>query len=326
MDYGKLLSRAWNIVWNHKFMIVLGFLAALGAGGGGTNFNFNLGGRDLDLPPGAAQEVERMLTDVSRFLPIIIGGGCLLLLLGLILWLVRLVAQAGMIDAAARLDAGEKMNFGRAFSAGTAKLLPMAGLTLVLYAVFVILAIVTLIAVFFTVGAAVAGALAGTEPEWEALLGGFSLAALCIGLLVCLSVPLYVIVSVIYPFAQRGLVLQDLGVMAAISHGWNVIRSNLGDVLLLIVLFVFLQLVVGVLAALVIMPLAFVVMAPVIFNMLASGTVGVGSVLTLIGGGICLGILGAIINAILVAFRSTTVTLAYQEFLLRAEPPKAALT
>ena len=44
MDYGQLLSRAWNIIWEHKFLILLGVLVALGsAGGGGSNANFSTG-------------------------------------------------------------------------------------------------------------------------------------------------------------------------------------------------------------------------------------------------------------------------------------------
>jgi hypothetical protein len=319
MDYGKLLSRAWTIVWNHKFMIVLGFLAALGAGGPSLNFNFGSG--DFDLPPDLARSIERLLEQMA---PLLIGVGCLVVLLGLVFWLIRLVARAGMIDAAARLDTGEKVTFGQAFGAGTTKLLPMVGLNLVLYGAFVILAIVAIIGIFATVGAAILGTLGG-EADLEALVGGFSLVALCISLLACLSVPFYLIVSVIYPFAQRGLVLQKLGVMAAIGHGWSVIKRNLSDVLLLIVLFVFLQIVVSTLAALVLIPVGLVVLVPVVMNVLATGTMGVGGVLTLLGGGICLGVLGAIVNAILVAFRSTTVTLAYQEFLLRGELPKAVL-
>lgn len=35
MDYGKLVSRAWDIVWKHKFLIILGVLVVLGSANGG---------------------------------------------------------------------------------------------------------------------------------------------------------------------------------------------------------------------------------------------------------------------------------------------------
>jgi hypothetical protein len=33
MDYKRLLSRAWYLLWEHKFMILLGDLVALGNSG-----------------------------------------------------------------------------------------------------------------------------------------------------------------------------------------------------------------------------------------------------------------------------------------------------
>ena len=42
MDFGKVLSRAWEITWRWKVLWVLGFLAALGQGtGGGSGPQFS---------------------------------------------------------------------------------------------------------------------------------------------------------------------------------------------------------------------------------------------------------------------------------------------
>ena len=35
MDYGRVLTRAWEITWRWKILWILGFLAALGSGSGG---------------------------------------------------------------------------------------------------------------------------------------------------------------------------------------------------------------------------------------------------------------------------------------------------
>ena len=48
MDYGRILNRAWHIVWEHKFLIILGVLVALGSGLGsstssGTNLQYTAG-------------------------------------------------------------------------------------------------------------------------------------------------------------------------------------------------------------------------------------------------------------------------------------------
>ena len=43
MDYGQLFRRGWEIVWQNKYLFVLGFLAALGAGGnGGSGINYDI--------------------------------------------------------------------------------------------------------------------------------------------------------------------------------------------------------------------------------------------------------------------------------------------
>ena len=46
MDYGKVLSRAWEITWRWKALWILGFLAALGRGGGGGNYSYRIDSSD----------------------------------------------------------------------------------------------------------------------------------------------------------------------------------------------------------------------------------------------------------------------------------------
>ena len=51
MDFGALLRRAWDLVWNYKWLVLLGVIIALGSGGGssspnipngsGSRYNFN---------------------------------------------------------------------------------------------------------------------------------------------------------------------------------------------------------------------------------------------------------------------------------------------
>lgn len=39
MDYGQLLRRTWNVVWAHKFLILLGVLVALRSVGSSSGIN-----------------------------------------------------------------------------------------------------------------------------------------------------------------------------------------------------------------------------------------------------------------------------------------------
>jgi hypothetical protein len=314
MDYGNLLSRAWTIVWNNKFMFVLGFLAALGGGGGGgSNFNFQMD--QNTLPPDIEQNIERLLAQYGWMLA---GIGCLLVFLGFLFWLVRLSAQAALIDTALRLEAGKKVSLGAAFTAGVARLDRFVGIHLLLYGPFILLGFIGLIASMVTAGAAVYAAILSPETaNVQALIGSMGIAFACIGLLACLLVPLWLVVTFIYPFAQRGAVLQNLGVTASIGHGWQIVKNNVGEVFILALLFVVLGFLVLAVAAVVLLPIAFLAAGSAIINAVASGAFGIGQAISLVMGGLCIGFIGAAVNSVLVAFRSTAVTLAYQEFVGR---------
>jgi hypothetical protein len=61
MNYGDLLSRAWKIVWNNKYMFLLGFLAAFGSGGNIPFNNFTYTFEGNNIPPDFAFHPETFL-------------------------------------------------------------------------------------------------------------------------------------------------------------------------------------------------------------------------------------------------------------------------
>ncbi|MCB9421853.1 MAG: hypothetical protein H6667_18780 [Ardenticatenaceae bacterium] len=317
MDFGSLLKRSWNIVWNNKFLFVLGFLAALGSGGtngnggGRGNFNYNFGPNDV--PAEILDQLQRFWTQYGA---LVIGLVCLGIIVSIILWLVRLVAQAGLISSVARIEAGEKVTFSEAFAAGVGKLGRVIGVNVVMYGPFTLFGILAGIAGLATAGAAIGSAVNGaSNADIEAMFGGIGIFWVCIGCIGCLIVPLVIFVTAIYPFAQRGAVLQDLGVIESIRHGWQVLKANTSDVILLIVLFIVLGIVFGLATVIVLLPFALVSLGPGLASlMMSGGSFDTGNILLLAGGGICIGLVGAAVNSIMVAFRSTAVTLAYQEF------------
>ena len=316
MDFGNLLKRSWDIVWNNKFMFVLGFLAALGSGGtgggGGGSGRYNFGPGDVP-----SEAIEQMRQFWAQYGALVIGLICAGIIIAVILWLVRLTAQTGMIEAVSRIEAGEKVTFGEAFSAGTAKLGRMVGVNAVMYGPFTLFGVLMGGLALAFVGAAIGSEISGASSvDVEALFGGFGVLGILFACLACLLVPLGIFVSAIYPFAQRGAVLQDLSVVDSIRHGWQVVKANASDVILLILLFIVLGIVFGFASLIILLPLALAALGPGIAAIaIGGGSVGVGEVALLAGGGICLGLVGAAIGSILTAFRSTAVTLAYQEFI-----------
>ena len=264
MDYGNLLKRAWHIVWNNKFMFVLGFLAALGSGGGsgsGGNSNFSSSGsNNFNLPPEFAANIERYW---AEFAGVVIALVCFFVILGIIFWLVSLVGQTGLISSAARIDAGEDVTLGEAFAEGTAKLGKMIGLNLVLYGPFMLFGLIAFGVIGALVGPAVFAEMAGSGGNMDSIAGAIGGFMVCFGILACLLVPLGILVNIIYPFAQRGLILQGHGVIDSIRHGWKVVRENAGDVVLLIILFLVIGFVFGIVAAIVLIPLALLIFVPI---------------------------------------------------------------
>ncbi len=336
MDYGNILRRSWDVIWNHKFMWILGFLAALGSGagggGGGNNANYALDGSEFEsMPfetmPEISENMEAVMAAVVAAGAIVAALLCILFIVGIIFWLVSLTAQAGMIDAAYRLDAGEKTTFGEAISAGWHKLGRMVGLNLVFFCIFFLFLIIGLVVMLMMglgIGASAAGA-SFSESDVGALIGGLGVGLIAlICCLTCVFLLAAIVVSVLYPFAQRAAVLEDKGVFASISRGWQVIKDNLSEVIILVLLFLVLGFVVGAVTFALFIPLAALSFVPMGIRLISGGAFEAMDIVLASGGILCMIVFGAAINAIYVAFRSTAVTLAYGEFTSKVPAAKLA--
>lgn len=316
MDYGKLFRRSWEIVWQNKYLFVLGFLAALGgnSSGSGNNVNYRM---PSPSSPGGAPFPSDFLVEFTNFWGeyggIILGLICFFFMLGIVFWLIRLTAQGGLIESVDRIEAGEKMSFASAFSAGVGRIWGLAGLSLLLNAPFFIFGMIFLGAFFFAFLIPLVQS-GGTISEGVG--GVFSFLAICGGLLTCVLVPLGLVVLIVQPFAQRGLILKQLGVVESVRHGWQVVRNNIGDVILLGIAFLVFGFLFGLVTLVLTLPFAFLAAGPFLLDAIQGNeiTFGLTEVVSLAFGGVCLVFVSAAVNSILTAYRSTTVTLAYQQF------------
>lgn len=304
MDYGAIISRAWRITWNNKFLWVLGFLAALGSVGSNSGYRSSVQSGSDEFSP------EQIIGIASLVIAVI----CFALLLGLVIWLVSLVSRGGLISAAARLDAGESVTLGEAFGAGTNAIGRLVGVTIMLYAPFIL---VGLLAFFLAiVGGGVAAFGAMEADNLDLLFQRMGVVAIVFVCLACLLIPFVLLINLIHPFALRGTMLQQLGVVDSIRHGWRILRDNFGDILLLAILFFVINLVFGFAIAIVMLPLALVALAPM-FAAGQFGSLGAMEVIWMVGSGLCLGLFGAALQSILTTWQSTSFTLAYLEFVDR---------
>jgi hypothetical protein len=315
MEYSNIIKRGWNYTWNNKFLWVLGFLAALGSGSGFGSSNFSTG-------PGDPQSMEALAPfmtpeGIAAMTTGLIAVGCVAFIIGILLWLVSLIARGGLINAVAELESGvdsamqpTKPTFGSAFRAGWRRVARLAFMTILLFVVPIILFVVLVIA--FLVPAFTLAIGSGGDESMSAIgsvLAGLGLVAFC---MICLLVPLTIVLSFIYPFAFRGIVLGGLGVMDSIRHGWRVLRDNLGQILVLGLIFLAINILVWVVVAAIAAPIGFLVGVPLFrtglsdLSVLQWVTIGLGTVVGLV--------IFGLISAIFTAWQSSTFTLAYLQW------------
>jgi hypothetical protein len=317
MDYGSVIRRGFDIAWNNKYLWVLGFLAALTGANGSYNSSYSTGaGPRIDLTPG---QVAAIGAGLLAFI-------CLALLIGIVLWFVSLASRGGIIQAAANAEAGETMTLRTAFRAGWNKVWSLAGLTILLYGLFIVGIIVLVIAAVAGGGLALFAGSPG-ENEMGALMAGLGTLAFCLLALLCLLIPIYLVVSLIYPFAFRGLVLRNLRVTDAIRHGWRVLLDNLGPILILAFLFFIINIVVWVITGIILAPLGIVLLGPLgdlFTGEVASGAGGVARSIIAVAGLLAMLVIAAVIAAFLVVWQSATFTVAYLRFMEKGPLEKVA--
>lgn len=242
MDYGELLGRAWKIVWEHKFLILLGVLVALGSsrgGGGGGAGNVQLPSREGDFDFRMPEwDIPELLDDLALPALVILVAAVLVSLavaVSIALWIVATIARGGLIAGVSAIDDGGSSSFGEAWNAGWRKGWRLLGIG-------VLPAIPGLILLLAGLGAVgVFAGFYGLLGERPSLAPGAGLVAVLVAL-ACVLVPIVLVLSLLQAFANRACMLEDLGVMGAYRRGLGVLGQNLGSALILFLL----QIVIGV--------------------------------------------------------------------------------
>jgi hypothetical protein len=211
MDFGKVLTRSWEIIWKNKVLWIFGILAS--CSGGGANFssgiNWHMDNRQIENFPIEMQlwsrDAERFFTEGGTAL--IIGLICAALIIGLIFWVVGIFGKVGLLKGILRAEAGRPLSFGTLASEAWGLLGSALGLNLVLILI-PIAALIVLAVLAIPIG----------------------LVTLGIGLIcmLCFLVPLGVAYGVFSQLANVALVRDQQGVGSAISRAWDLLRSKLG--------------------------------------------------------------------------------------------------
>ncbi|MFT5194645.1 MAG: hypothetical protein ACI9EW_002136 [Cellvibrionaceae bacterium] len=322
MDFGNIFKRGFLHTWNNKFLYVLGFLAALGGSSGGGSFNSGSSGNfnPTGIGSGSGGDIEEAFkefgdqlgfdpTNIGAMVTSIIGAvmavACILIIIKIVLWFVRLIAEAGMIQAVADLESGVKTNFKKAFSDGRPFMMKFFMVSLILF----ILPLLVVFLAFVVAGIGLVPLINGGSEISPAI----SLIAIPIVCLMCLLVPYGLITSLVYPIAQRGIVFKGMDAMESLKYGWELLKEKTSDILILALLFTVMGFVVGIVSAIAAVPILLGTGWPVIAAFM-NGDVPSGGAFAFLGVGIFLMIIiGSLVNAVFVSFRSSAFTLAYLE-------------
>jgi hypothetical protein len=267
MDFGKVLTRSWEIIWKFKALWIFGILASCGANFNfGGNFNYRMGGRDLgNLPPNFQRFFENMERGFSQFfneqnIGWIIAIICIAILIGILFWVIGVFGKVGLIKGVTNAEKGAKSMGFRDLSGETWAYLGKALLLTIILFILPFLAVLVL----FITGAAIAAATLG-------------IGLICLIPLACLLIPIFLLYAVYTEMAMISLVNEDTTVGEALSRGWEVFRSNLGNLIGMgLILFVG-----GLLVGLVlIIPMA-AIAAPALFGVFSQDPNALGSGLTI---------------------------------------------
>jgi hypothetical protein len=302
MDYGKILSRAWQITWRWKILWILGFLASIGQGFGSSGSSYQTRGDEWGGPR-IPEEAWVVIAAV----------GCLALLLGIALWVLSLIARGGLVTGVQQVEDEDATTLGAAWRAGVGRFWTLLGISILTG----LPAFIAIVAGILLLGLLIFGTIAAIDAAAE--VGGFlggTASVLCGGVVCCGGILLAIVLEQIRVYAERAVMLEGLGAIDSLKRGWQVLKDNLGPTIILWLIFLVIGLVVGaVLAA------PFVALMLPFLAAMGGGDPSAWVLIPVCLGGLLWLIVTAVIGSIVQTFTSATWTLAYRQFTGAVLPP-----
>lgn len=292
---GEVLTRSWQIVWKFKVLWIFGILASCGSGGGGgggsgNGFDFGNG----NVPP-QMREFVRAMEQVGAWLENNLWIIAVAVLLLCVIWIVIIflstLGQIGVIKGAQMADEGaETLGFGEVWRASLPYFWRVLGLSLAFgLAVFLLVLLMLL-------------------PVIALSIVTLGIGALCIIPLLCVFIPLMWALGVVINQATIAIVTEDRGILDAVQRSWSVVRSNIGQYLLMALVLFIGGAVVGLVIAL---PVLIIVVPAVLSLALGAGQNFVGLMIS----GLCLVLylpVALVLQGVLTTYILTAWTLTFR--------------
>jgi len=245
IDIGKIIKRAWHILWNYKVLWIFGILLAITAGGGssagnsGSGYQFsnpsnNNGGyipnyrtdpwlRDFNT--WVEQNVVPLASHPERHVPTLIwiGVGVLVffLIIGLIAALIRYPSEAAVIRMVDEYEqTGTKAGFKQGWKMGWSRRA---------FRMWVIDLIISLPAIFFIALLIGLGALvfySVVSGSTGIAIGGTIAAIGCGFVFILAFIVLMVLLGLLRQFFIRAAALEDTRIGESFQRGWAMFKAN----------------------------------------------------------------------------------------------------
>jgi hypothetical protein len=243
MNHIQILKRSWNILWSYRALWVFGIILAFTMGNYQSNAtrNYNFGSKGnrpfrITPPPEMQQEFDRFghwiatLTHVSvnTWIAIAISLLCLILILIVISRIANYVSRVALIRMVASYeDTGEKANWKQGLRFGWSRAawrLFLIDLSIFLPIALAFLLVIACMALHF-----LAASDPINNPPVPAIVAGVGITFI----MIFAALILFIALSIIMNFIQRACVLEETGVFDSIRRGWELVKTNFIDVLLM---------------------------------------------------------------------------------------------
>lgn len=310
MQYGELITRAFSIVWRHKYLWLLAILGGADvttSTGFGGNFsglgNTSNGGNGAPSGTGGTAGLRAVLSATVQFIQdhaVLIALAGLGVLVVIIAWtLLSAVTTGALVRAAAEHDAERPFGLGVAWRTGLGTFWPILGLRLLglLWGLIVVGAIG---------GVVVFGIMSYLGGQGAALGAVVTLGILLGVVLGLLSIP----IGIALILGARAAVLEQRGPLSALGRGFGLLRARLGRVLLVWLIQVGLSLAASFALAIALIPVILLIVAVAVAAGVAGGAGAVVAVAIPLG--LLLVVLGLVLAGIVGAYLSTYWTLAFR--------------
>jgi hypothetical protein len=248
MDYGKLLSRSFEITRTYRALWLFGILLAL-FGGGGGNFsnaaNFSNGGSSgRGGTGGAGNNVFPTLPSEfwQAFSLVIVGILCLILILFLLSIVLRFVSRGALIGLVQELEANATTpTVRRGFSIGGSRFWQLLGIALTINVPLFVISLALFLIAALPVLASILPMLNAGQSFMQ--IAGVFISGILGSLLLicCAAIFLWAVALVVRPFYEffvRECVIQKRGVFDSIRAGYRIVRANVGNVAVLYILII----------------------------------------------------------------------------------------